>query len=254
MCLVFLADIILYSCLLALLSHLRQTGSTFFGLLGSLIKLRSSKSVIFPVDSDEVALDVDPVKEDEEIAIERQRLAANSGSDEFVMEVRGLVKSFWVPKPKKKGEKTRSIGNTELKVLQDLYLSLHKNECFGFLGPNGAGKSTAIKILTGLEKATSGSAIIAGLEASPYFTPAIRQSIGLCPQHSVLWNRLTPREHLQVYAAIRAGTSSTPEAEIERVLKAFTLDEFMDKIVGTLSGGNQRKVAMAISMIGNPKL
>ena len=75
-------------------------------------------------------------------------------------------------------------------------------QIFALLGHNGAGKTTSIRMMTGLENVTSGEADVAGYDVSSR-TQEVRDRIGICPQHDVLWPQLTAREHLEVYSMFK---------------------------------------------------
>ncbi|EPS72080.1 hypothetical protein M569_02676, partial [Genlisea aurea] len=141
-----------------------------------------------------------------------------------------------------------------LKVAVDsLTFSVQEGECFGILGTNGAGKTTTLSMLTGEERPTDGTAYIFGkdIRLNP---KAARRHIGYCPQFDALLEFITPREHLELYARIKG----VEEYELERVvmekLIEFDLLKYADKPAYALSGGNKRKLSVAIAMIGDPPL
>ncbi|KAF9625405.1 hypothetical protein IFM89_022390 [Coptis chinensis] len=116
-------------------------------------------------------------------------------------------------------------------------LALPQGECFGMLGPNGAGKSTSISMMIGLTLPTSGTAFIQGLDIRTEMN-RIYTSMGVCPQHNLLWERLTGREHLLFYgrlknlkgAALTEGVGSYSTAQYVRcslsdIDKAHSMEE-----------------------------
>ncbi len=82
----------------------------------------------------------------------------------------------------------------------------------------------------------------------------IRQEIGLCPQHDILFDELTVREHLEFYGQIKGIVGDQLEQEIKRLLKAVILEDKTDTESQHLSGGMKRKLSLAISMVGDPKV
>jgi ABC-type multidrug transport system ATPase subunit len=121
------------------------------------------------------------------------------------------------------------------------------------LGHNGAGKSTTMSMLTGMLAPTGGHAMIDGRDISRDMS-AIRASLGVCPQFDILWPVLTVLEHLQIYAALRG----IPRRDVLRV--AWQAAQYVDMLkelntqAGQLSGGQKRKLSVAIAFMGNPRI
>ncbi|XP_050379018.1 ABC transporter A family member 7-like isoform X3 [Argentina anserina] len=93
-------------------------------------------------------------------------------------------------------------GNPEKFAVRGLSLALSRGECFGMLGPNGAGKTSFINMMIGLTPSTSGTAFVQGLEINTQMDK-IYTSMGVCPQHDLLWETLTGREHLLFYGRLK---------------------------------------------------
>lgn len=134
-----------------------------------------------------------------------------------------------------------------------------RDYCYGTRSPTapalcaGAGKTTLLSILTADQNATSGDALICG--ASCVRDRAVVQRlIGYCPQFDPLLDLLTGREQLQMYARLKG----LPEAEVVRVadstLRRVGLGPFADRLSGQYSGGNKRKLSLAIALVGNPRV
>lgn len=120
--------------------------------------------------------------------------------------------------------------------------------------PDGAGKTTTLKMLSGDTHQTSGEATVEGLSIRTEQS-AIRQHIGYCPQHDALLELLTVREHLTLFARIKGVTGSKCEQSVvESKLSQLDLWSFADKTAGSLSGGNKRKLSVAIATIGSPSV
>lgn len=94
----------------------------------------------------------------------------------------------------------------EVKAVNGINLTIYEGEITAILGHNGAGKSTLFNILTGITAPTSGTAYIFGYDIrDPNDMMMVRRMIGVCPQHDILFEQLTPREHLNFFAAVRAS-------------------------------------------------
>eukprot|EP01031_Cornospumella_fuschlensis_P022275 gene22275-27238_t len=146
---------------------------------------------------------------------------------------------------------------TSVKVaVQCLSFGIPKGECFGFLGINGAGKTTTLSILSGELTPTAGKAFIHGYDII-HHQQRIRQLIGYCPQFDALFELLTVREHLELYASIKGLTKLGKEERtrlIEKKMIEMNLTLYSDKLAGSLSGGNKRKLSVAIATIADPPI
>ncbi|OZJ06092.1 hypothetical protein BZG36_01131 [Bifiguratus adelaidae] len=136
-------------------------------------------------------------------------------------------------------------------AVKDMSFAVEPNIIFGLLGPNGAGKTTLISILTGLYKPTSGEAILAGYDTRTQMSDVYR-SIGVCPQHDILWDDLTVGEHLLFYARLKGIPPKEENAAMMRSLRMVSLEPFRNRLSKGLSGGEKRRLSIAISLIGDP--
>ncbi|KAL4633742.1 hypothetical protein ACB092_04G144200 [Castanea dentata] len=146
-------------------------------------------------------------------------------------------------------------GNPEKLAVQGLYLAVPRGECFGILGPNGAGKTSFISMMIGLTKPTSGTAFVQGLDILTHMNQ-IYTSMGVCPQDDLLWETLTGREHLLFYGRLKNLRGSALTQAVEESLKSLNLFHggVSDKQAGKYSGGMKRRLSVAISLIGDPKV
>ncbi|KAK7304601.1 hypothetical protein VNO77_42484 [Canavalia gladiata] len=146
-------------------------------------------------------------------------------------------------------------GNPEKFAVRGLSLALPQGECFGMLGPNGAGKTSFINMMIGLSKPTSGSAFVQGLDIRTDMD-GIYTSMGVCPQHDLLWETLTGREHLIFYGRLKNLKGSALTQAVEESLKSVNLFHggVADKQAGKYSGGMKRRLSVAISLIGDPRV
>ncbi|CAL5059515.1 unnamed protein product [Urochloa decumbens] len=146
-------------------------------------------------------------------------------------------------------------GNAEKIAVTGLSLSMQRGQCFGILGPNGAGKTSLISMLTGFTKPTSGTAYINGMDIR-LDMDKIYTGIGVCPQFDLLWETLTGREHLLFYGRLKNLRCAALDRAVEQSLKSVRLFDggVADKRVAEYSGGMKRRLSVAISLIGDPKV
>ncbi|CAN6984901.1 unnamed protein product [Brassica oleracea var. botrytis] len=146
-------------------------------------------------------------------------------------------------------------GNPPKMAVRGLSLAVPSGECFGMLGPNGAGKTSFINMMTGLLKPTSGTGLVQGLDICNDMD-RVYTSMGVCPQHDLLWETLTGREHLLFYGRLKNLKGSVLTQAVEESLRSVNLFHggVGDKPAGKYSGGMKRRLSVAISLIGNPKV
>ncbi len=144
-----------------------------------------------------------------------------AGDRQVVIEARALSKRFG-----------------EHEALRSVSFEARRGELLAVIGPNGAGKTTLLSILAGIRRADSG-------EVSR--TPG---EIGWVPQQAALYRRLTVAENLKLF--IRLESVAEPERVLERMLEQTGLADRRDDQVGTLSGGNQQRVNIAIGLLDRP--
>ncbi|KAI8815090.1 hypothetical protein BJ742DRAFT_670515 [Cladochytrium replicatum] len=149
--------------------------------------------------------------------------------------------------------KAYGSGNKSKIALRSLALTFHEGKCLAVVGQNGAGKTSAINILCGLTPATGGDALMYGLSVK-HDMSRIRKLMGVCPQHDILFDDLTAREHITLYARLKGVPIEQLPALIEARLKAVRLWKVADQRAGAFSGGMKRRLSMVISTIGDPKV
>ncbi|XP_029433384.1 ATP-binding cassette sub-family A member 3 [Rhinatrema bivittatum] len=149
-------------------------------------------------------------------------------------------------------ELTKVYGSSNsLLAVDRISLALNKGECFGLLGFNGAGKTTTFKMLTGDEAVTAGDAFVAGHSILANIKK-VQQRIGYCPQFDALLDHMTGRETLSMYARLRGIPERYMGSCVENMLRGLLLEPYADKLIGTYSGGNKRKLSAGIALIGGP--
>src|SRR5579872_5986513 len=133
-----------------------------------------------------------------------------------------------------------------------LNLTVPRGSFFGFLGPNGAGKSTTIRMLTGLIPPTSGTIELLGL-SMPADDTAIKQRIGLVPDESLLFDRLTGLEFLEFVGRMYGLERPVAMDRARGLMDLFQLQAGR-KIIAEYSKGMRKRVAMAASLIHHPEM
>lgn len=132
-------------------------------------------------------------------------------------------------------------------------IRIKNDEIFGLLGPNGAGKTTTIEMLCGLQNKTAGEIIVSGKKVDRLSD--VTQTIGVCTQFDILWDDLTIREHLSFYSRIKGVPENKINAITSSTAEALDLDGDEFWLCPTqLSGGNKRRLSLAISILGHPKI
>ncbi|KAI8349326.1 P-loop containing nucleoside triphosphate hydrolase protein, partial [Mortierella sp. GBAus27b] len=135
-------------------------------------------------------------------------------------------------------------------ALRGMTFGVETNTVLGLLGPNGAGKSTMIHLLTGLYSPTSGTAYVAGADIRTEMA-TVHSKIGVCPQHDILWGDLTVADHLLFYSRLRGIPPRLEQQAVTYAIASVSLTKFRDRQVKGLSGGEKRRVSIAISLLGD---
>ncbi|KAK2890893.1 hypothetical protein Q8A67_013536 [Cirrhinus molitorella] len=138
-------------------------------------------------------------------------------------------------------------------AVDGLTLGFYEGQITSFLGHNGAGKTTTMSILTGLFPPTSGTAYIMGKDIRSELS-SIRRSLGVCPQHNVLFSMLTVEEHIWFYARLKGLSEEEVKAEMEQILTDTGLPHKRKSRTSQLSGGMQRKLSVALAFVGGSKV
>jgi len=138
-------------------------------------------------------------------------------------------------------------------VLDGIDLTVQQGTVFALLGPNGAGKTTTVQILSTLIHADAGQAALAGYDLNT--EPArIREVIGVTGQYSAVDKLLTGRENLMLMADLFHLGRARAKARAEELLERFDLTEAADKPASTYSGGMQRKLDLAMTLVSDPQI
>ena len=141
----------------------------------------------------------------------------------------------------------------EVKAVRDISFYVEEGKLFSFLGPNGAGKSTTIDTLCTLLDFEMGKITIDGFDLRKQ-AQAIRQSIGVVFQDSVLDALLTVRENLLIRAGLYSQSNSEIKRMVDGVTRAIELADFINRPYGKLSGGQRRRADIAAALLHKPKI
>ncbi|RLN06486.1 hypothetical protein BBJ28_00024284, partial [Nothophytophthora sp. Chile5] len=197
---------------------------------------KNAKAATSPVNEDGVAVGLDMNPNIEQVSAD---LLDQENSGEALV-VQGLRKVFSVPG----GEK---------EAVKGLDMSMYMGQITCLLGHNGAGKTTLISMLTGVLAPTAGDATFHGLSLREDMDE-IRESLGICFQHDVLYPELSVQDHLEFYARIKGYTGEELEEEVTTKIREVGLVDKRDTISSALSGGMKRKLSVAISLLGDSSL
>ncbi|CDP12364.1 unnamed protein product [Coffea canephora] len=189
----------------------------------------------------------------EEENLVKQQAAEGLLDSNVAVQLRGLAKTF--PAVRRNICCCNCKSSSAYHALKGLWLNFPKDQLFCLLGPNGAGKTTAINCLTGITPVTSGDALVYenSIRSSTGMSN-IRKMIGVCPQFDILWDALSGKEHLHLFATIKGLTPSSIKSVVERSLAEVKLTEAARMRASSYSGGMKRRLSVAIALIGEPKL
>ena len=138
-------------------------------------------------------------------------------------------------------------------AVDHISFSVEEGEIFGFLGANGAGKTTAMRMLCGLSKPSFGSGIVAGFDLR-HESEKIKRSIGYMSQKFALYDDLTVRENIRLYAGIYGVPEKEIAPRIDALLAELGFSSARDSLVKSLPLGWKQKLAFSVAIFHNPKI
>jgi ABC-2 type transport system ATP-binding protein len=141
----------------------------------------------------------------------------------------------------------------KLTAVDRLSLEIKQGELFSLLGVNGAGKTTAIKMLSCLTKPTGGEATVGGYSITKE-QEQVKRLIGVSPQETAVAPKLTVQENLELICGIHGFSKEKTRAKVAELTRQFALQEVLRRKAGTLSGGFQRRVSIAMALISEPQI
>lgn len=145
----------------------------------------------------------------------------------------------------------KSFGDVQ--AVNDLSFRVKKGELFAFLGVNGAGKSTTISIICGQLPKDSGSVRVKGIDGD-YSKLEIKKLLGVVFQDSVLDKPLTVKENLKSRAALYGVTGKAFEKRLQELVEILDFEDFLNRPVGKLSGGQRRRIDIARALLHRPEI
>ncbi|MFC4336897.1 ATP-binding cassette domain-containing protein [Salininema proteolyticum] len=158
----------------------------------------------------------------------------------MLIETKGLKKTF------------QSRGNT-VEAVKGVDLRVKEGEVFGLLGPNGAGKTTTMRMLSTLLEPTEGDAEVVGHDLKTQ-AAAVRRDIGYVGQGGGTWSDSTAREELVMQSRLYGMSKAKAKQRATELLEVFQLSEYADRKCKTYSGGQRRRLDIALGVIHEPKL
>ena len=138
-------------------------------------------------------------------------------------------------------------------AVDDLYLTVEKGELFSLLGVNGAGKTTLIKMLSCLTGPTRGDAELLGCSIVKE-PEKVKALIGVSPQETAVAPHLTAFENLDFMAGVQGLSEESAREKCRELTEQFSLQEILHKRAGKLSGGWQRRLSIAMALVGEPEI
>ena len=138
-------------------------------------------------------------------------------------------------------------------AVDKLDLEIREGELFSLLGVNGAGKTTTIKMLSCLTRPTEGDAFLGGYSVTKE-SEQVKRLIGVSPQETAVAPNLSVEENLELICGIHGFSKEKTQAKITELSERFGLDTVLQRKVGKLSGGWQRRVSIAMALISEPKI
>jgi ABC-type multidrug transport system ATPase subunit len=180
------------------------------------------------------------VTADTDVMEEHDRITRN-GPSQYSLYLRGLAKAY----------PPAFLGAQPKLAVRGVSFGLHDGERFGLLGINGAGKTTTLGMLTGEEDPSAGELAVDGIST---LHPDFLQKLGFCPQVDPLLELMTSYETLHFFGRIRGISEADLAMRVPDLVQRVGLCRHASRPCGTYSGGNKRKLSLAVALIGNPRV
>lgn len=162
--------------------------------------------------------------------------ATKEATDVNVISVNHLVKAFG-----------------SFRAVDDISFTVRRGEIFGFLGANGAGKTTAMRILSGLSRPTSGTAIVGGYDVRTQYEE-IKRHIGYMSQKFSLYEDMTVRENIRLFGGIYGMCDQAIRRKTDELLDKLDIAQYADRLVASLPLGFKQKLAFSVSIFHSPEV
>tara|TARA_B100001250_G_scaffold396068_1_gene401624 strand:- start:1405 stop:2184 length:780 start_codon:yes stop_codon:yes gene_type:complete len=171
-----------------------------------------------------------------------------------------IIKKFRITTFKKEKNKISlkkiSLSFNKRQILDDVSFNIREGEICGLLGPNGVGKSTIFNIIVGLVKPNYGDVLIDQkyVTGIPIFKRSVDFGLSIVPQTGGVFSNLTCLENLKAISEIVVNNKNQRSFKIEKMISKFELDAVKDTKARHLSGGQRKKVSIAMSLMSDPKI
>ena len=171
-----------------------------------------------------------------------------------------IIKKFRIKSFKKRNTlvelKNISLSYGKRQILENVSFNITKGEILGILGPNGVGKSTIFNLITGLVKPNYGSIFFNKIDATnyPIYLRTSKFKIGYVPQHGGYFHNLTVKENLTAVGQLLIKDKTEREASINFLIAKFQLDSVSNIKAQVISGGQKKRLVIALALLGKPKL
>ena len=171
-----------------------------------------------------------------------------------------IIKKFRIKSFKKRNTlvelKNISLSYGKRQILENISFNITKGEILGILGPNGVGKSTIFNLITGLVKPNYGSIFFNKIDATnyPIYLRTSKFKIGYVPQHGGYFHNLTVKENLTAVGQLLIKDKTEREASINFLIAKFQLDSVSNINAQVISGGQKKRLVIALALLGKPKL
>ena len=172
----------------------------------------------------------------------------------------GIIKKFRITTFKKEVHKIKlkkiSLSFHKRQILDDISINIREGEICGLLGPNGVGKSTIFNLITGLVTPNNGKIKIAGENVGnyPVYLRTKKFKVGYVPQYGGFFNDLTLHDNLKAISEIVIDNKNYRNERISYLISKFDLDNLKDIKAKFLSGGQKKKLVIALSLLSEPKV
>ncbi|WP_373231013.1 ABC transporter ATP-binding protein [Cohnella sp.] len=143
----------------------------------------------------------------------------------------------------------RKFGDKE--VLHGISLDISRSEIFGLLGPSGSGKTTFVKMIAGIDAATSGRIEVLG---TPMPKLTMMERIGYMAQSDAMYTELTAKENLEFFGSLFGLRGEKLKKQMQKVMELVNLTDHLKRSVGTYSGGMKRRLSLAIALMHEPEV
>ncbi|CAG2109717.1 unnamed protein product, partial [Medioppia subpectinata] len=188
-----------------------------------------------------LAMNNENIVEDRDVSDERRRVVDLTNNFSLLTKDAIVVK-----------ELSKTFGKLiPFRAVNQLSFSVRKEECFGLLGVNGAGKTTTFRMLTGDETLSAGNAWIDGLSLRQELKE-FQKRIGYCPQFDALLSKMTGKETLYMFCRLRGMKERAIESYVRDLVEMVDLQQHVNKCTQQYSGGNKRKLSLAIALCAAP--